>query len=156
MVGDDETSFSHKLLLTSRQVANLCRAYTNKSSTSTKLSKTQISKMVQSEGFISRLLGPLLKNIVKPLAKSVSILLGLTASVSATDAWICKKILGSVHSSCSASQNNTILIISNNEMEDIVEIVKSLEDSGLLFAGVSELKFKMKLKNKMEDLLVCY
>ena len=86
MVGDDETSFSHKLLLASRQVANLCRAYTNKSSTSTKLSKTQISKMVQSEGFISRLLGPLLKNIVKPLAKSVSILLGLTASVSATDA----------------------------------------------------------------------
>ena len=46
--------------------------------------------------------------------------------------------------------------MSNNEMEDIVEIVKSLEDSGLLFAGVSDLKFKMKLKNKMEDLLVCY
>ena len=46
MVGDYQTNFPHKLLLTNRQVANLCTAYANKSSTDIKLSKTQISKMI--------------------------------------------------------------------------------------------------------------
>ena len=112
------------------------------------LSKTQLSKINQKDflvektitkntiikdesgGFLSRLLGPLLKtgltlikNIIKPLAKSVLIPLRLTAAASAADAGIHKKILGS---------GNTTLIISNNEMEDIIKIVKSLEDSGLL------------------------
>ena len=89
--------------------------------------------MIQSGGFLGRLLGPLLqtgqplkKNIIKPLAKSVSIPLGLTA---AADARIHEKNLGS---------GRTTLIISNNEMEDIIKIVKSLEDSGLLLKGVSE------------------
>ena len=49
----------------------------------------------------------------------------------------------------------TILKISNDQMEDIIRIVKSLEDSGLLLKGVSK-QFKMKLKNKKEDFLVCY
>ena len=61
MVGDDETNFPHKLLLTNRQVENLRKAFANKSSTDIKLSKTQLSKMVQSGGFLGRLLGPLLK-----------------------------------------------------------------------------------------------
>ena len=61
MVGDDETNFPHKLLLTNRQVANLCKAFTNKPSTDIKLSKTQISKMTQFGGFPGRLFGPLLK-----------------------------------------------------------------------------------------------
>ena len=101
-----------------------------------KLSKTQISKMIQSGGFLCRLLGPLLKtgstvikNVIKPLAKRVLIPLGLTAAASAADAGIHKKILGS---------GNTTLIISNNEIEDIIKIVKSLEDSGLLLKGVTE------------------
>ena len=68
-----------------------------------------------------------MKSVIQPLAKSVLILLGLTA---AADAGIHKKILG--------SGRNTTLIISNNEMEDILKIVKSLEDSGLLLKGVSE------------------
>ena len=58
MVGDDETSFSHKLLLTNRQVANLRKAFANYLSTDIKLAKTQISKKIQSGGFLGRLLGP--------------------------------------------------------------------------------------------------
>ena len=63
MIGnsDDETNFPHKLLLTNRQVANLRRAFANHTSTHIKLSKTQLSKMMQLGGFLGRLLGPFLK-----------------------------------------------------------------------------------------------
>ena len=61
MIGDDETSFPHKLLLTNRQIANFCKAFADKSTTDIKLSKTQISKMIQSGGFLGWLLGLLLK-----------------------------------------------------------------------------------------------
>ena len=97
MVGDDETNFPYKLLLTNSQVKNLLKAFANKSSTDIKLWKTQLFKMVQSGGFLGRLLGPLLqtrlaliKNVIKPLAKSVLIPLGLTAAASAADAGIKK------------------------------------------------------------------
>ena len=99
MIGDNKTSFRHKLLLTNRQVSNLRKAFVNNSSTDIKLSKTQLSKMIQSEGFLGRLLSPLLKtglplikNVIKLLAKSVLISLGLTAAASAVDAGIHKKI----------------------------------------------------------------
>ena len=99
---DDKINFPHELLLTNRQVANLRKAFANYLSTDIKLSKTQISKMIQSGGFLGRLLGPLLKtglplikNVIKLLAKSVLIPLGLTAAASAADAGIHKKILGS-------------------------------------------------------------
>ena len=98
MISDDETNFSPKLLITNREVANLRKAFADKSSNDIKLSKTQISKMIQSGGFLVRLLGPLLKaglplikNVMKPLPKSVLITLGLTAAVSAADAEIHKK-----------------------------------------------------------------
>ena len=78
MIGDNETNFPHKLLLTNRQVSNLRKAFANHSSADIKLSKTQLSKTIQSGGFLARLLGPLLrtglpliKNVNKPLAKSV-------------------------------------------------------------------------------------
>ena len=61
MVGEDETNFTHKLLLTNRQVENLRKAFANKSSTNIKLSETQLSKMIHSGGFLGRLLCPLLK-----------------------------------------------------------------------------------------------
>ena len=61
MVSDDETNFPHKLLSTNRQVSNLRKAFADKSSTDIKLSKTQLSKMIQSVRFFDRLLGPLLK-----------------------------------------------------------------------------------------------
>ena len=78
--------------------------------------------------------------MIKPLAKSILIPLGLTAAASAADAEIHKKILGSGcrHSSCSASRNMKILIISKDEMNDTIKIVKSLEDSDLLLKGVTE------------------
>ena len=138
MIGDsnDEANFPHQLLLTNTQVSNLGKAFANNSSANMKLSKTQLSKMIQSGGFLGKLLGPLLKaglplisNVIKPLPKSVLIPLGLTAATSAADAGIHKKILGSV---------NTTLIVSNSDMEDLIEIVKSLKDSGLLLQGVTE------------------
>ena len=63
MIGnsDNETNFHDKLLLTNRQVANLRRAFAKHKSTNIKLSKTQLSKMIQSGGFLIRLLGPLLR-----------------------------------------------------------------------------------------------
>ena len=61
MIGDDEINFAHKLLLTNRQVANIRKAFANNLSIDIKLSKTRLSKMIQSGGFLGRLLGPLLK-----------------------------------------------------------------------------------------------
>ena len=138
MIGnsDDNTNFRHELL-TNRQVTNLWKAFAKNASTDIKLSKTQLSKMIQSGGFLGRLLGPLLrtglplmKSVIKPLAKSVLLPLGLKAAASAADAGIHKKILGSGH--------NTTLIILNDEMDNLLQIVKSLEDSGVLLKGVSK------------------
>ena len=61
MIGDNETNFLHKFLLTNRQVSNLRKAFANHLSADIKLSKTQLSKMIQSEGFLGRLLDLLLK-----------------------------------------------------------------------------------------------
>ena len=77
---------------------------------------------------------PLIKNLIKPLVKNVLITLGLTAAASAADAGIHKKVLGSEHN----HPSSTTLIISNAEMEDIIKILKSLNDSGLLLKGVTE------------------
>ena len=97
---NDETNSPHKLLLTNTQVSKICKAFTIGSSTNVKLSKAQLSKMIQLGGFLSRLLGPLLKtdlsllgNVLKPLAKSVSVPSGLTSAVSATDPATHRKIL---------------------------------------------------------------
>ena len=98
IIGDDETNFTHKLLLTNRQVVNLRKPFPDKSSTDIKLSKTQTSKMIQLGEFLGRLLGPLLKtglplmkNVIKALAKGVLIPLGLTVRASAANAGIHKK-----------------------------------------------------------------
>ena len=92
-------------------------------------------KIGQSGRILDRLLGlllkpglPLMKNVLKPLAKSVLIPLGLLAAAP-TDAAIHKKMFGSV---------TTTLIISNEEMNDKMKIVRSLEESGLLIKGVSK------------------
>ena len=136
MIGDKETNFRYN-----RQVSNLGKAFANHSSADIKLSKTQLSKMIQSGRFLGRLLGPLLKtglplikNVIKPLAKTVLVPLGLTAAASAADAGIHQKILGTGNPS---SSHNTVLIISNDETH-IIKIVKSLEDSGLLLKGITE------------------
>ena len=132
MIGnsDDEINFPHKLLLTKRQVANLRKAFATRTSTDIKWSKVQLTKM--QKGRFLRFLAPLLKSAGLPLLKSVIKplgMLGLTAAASATDAAINKKVLG-----C----GTTTFIISNDEMNDILKIVKSLEDSGVLLKGVNE------------------
>ena len=140
MIGnsDDNTNFLDELLLTNRQLANLRKAFAKNTSTDIMLSKTQLSNMIQSGGFLDRLLGsllrsglPLMKSVINPLAKTVLVPLGLTAASSAADAGIHKKILGSGH-------NNKNLMISNDEMDDISKIARSLEDYGVLLKGVSE------------------
>ena len=140
---NDENNFLHKLLLTNTEVSKLCKAFANGSSANIKLSKTQLHKIGQSGAFLGRVLRPLpktglplMKNVIKSLAKSVLIPLGLTAAASATDAAIHKKMFES---------NMTTLIISNEEMHDIMKIVKSLAESGLSL--VKQLKMKQKNKN---------
>ena len=120
---NDNTNFPHELLLTNRQIANIRKAFAKNTSTDIKLSKTQLSKMIQSGGFLGNLLGKLagpLMKVAMPLAKNVLASLGISAAMSAIDGSIKKKMLGS---------RTTTLIISNDEMDDILKIVKSLEDS---------------------------
>ena len=137
VVGDfnDDNNFLYKLLLANTQVSMLRKAFANNSSVNLKLSKTQFHKIRRSRGFLGIRSRPLLKtglplirNVLKPLAKSVLTPLGLAAA-SATDAIIHKKIFGS---------GVTTLIISNEEMNGIIKIVKSLEESGLLIKGIAE------------------
>ena len=97
---NDDTDFPHKLLFADTQVPRLRKAFGNVSSANIKLSKTHLSKIGQSRGFLVRLLEQLLKtglslmkNVPKPLAKSALITLGLTVSASARDAAIQKKVL---------------------------------------------------------------
>ena len=132
MIGDsdNEANFPHKLLLTNRQVANIRKAFVNRTSTDIKLSKAQLTKM-QKGGFLRFLAPllksglPLLKSVIKPLG-----ILGLTAAASATDSAINKKILG--------SGNNPTLITSNDDMPDLLKIVISSENSGILLNGITE------------------
>ena len=138
MIGDsnDKINFPHESLLTDRQVSSIRKVFSNNSSVDIKLSKTHLSKMIQSGRFLGKLLGPLLKSglplmksVITPLVKSVLIPLGLTAAALAADAGLHKRILGS---------GNATLIISNKDIEDLIKIVKSPEDSGLLLKGVTE------------------
>ena len=89
MIGgsNDKSNFPHELLLTNRQVSSIRKAFANNSSVNIKCSKAQLSKMIQSGQFLGKLLGPLLKtglplikSVIKTLAKSVLIPLGLTAA----------------------------------------------------------------------------
>ena len=101
-------------------------------STDLKLSEAQISKIIQSGGFLgsllSKLAGPLMK-VAVPLAKNILAPLGIIAAASAIDAGIQKKIHGS---------GTTTLIISNEEMYDIIKIVQALEDSNILLKRVTK------------------
>ena len=142
------------MLLTNTQVSSLHKAFANDSSDNVKLSKTQLHSIGQLGRFLGKLLGPLLKTglplircVLKPLTKSILKPLGLIAAASATDAAIHKKMFRS---------GNKTLTIPNEEMNDIMKIVKSLKESGLLIIWVSKKKLKMKQKNKKEDFSGCY
>ena len=105
MIGDsnDKGNFPHELLLPNRQVSSIRKAFANSSSVDVKFSKSQLSKMIQSGGHLGKLLDtllktglPMMKSIITPLDKSVLIPLGLTATASAADGGIHKKILRQV------------------------------------------------------------
>ena len=119
----------HDFLLTTRQKIKLRNASNNNMSTDLKLSRAQISKIIQSGWFLgwllTKLAGPLMKEAI-PLAKNVLAPLGITAAASAIDAE--KKIHGS----------KTTLIISNEEIKDIMKIIQALEDSNILLEGVTK------------------
>ena len=117
------------MLLTNTQVSEFREAFANNFSTNIKLSKTQLHKIRQWGGFVGKLLRslkiglPLMKNVLKPLAKSILIPLSLTPAVLAIDRDIHEKIFG---------LGTTVLIVLNEEMNDIMKIVKSPEQYGLL------------------------
>ena len=125
-------------MLTNRQVSSLRKPFANHTSVDIKLSKAQLTKM-QKGGFFKFLMPllksglPLLKSVVKPLG-----MLYLTGATSATDAAINKTNLG--------SGGHTPLIISNDDMQDLLKIVKSIEDSGMLVDGITE-----TIKNEVKE-----
>ena len=121
----------HELLLTTRQNTKLRNAINNNLATNIKLSKAQIKKLIQSGGFLGKLLsklaGPLMK-VAMPLAKNVLATLGLTAAMSVTDGSIQKKM----------HRLGIKLIIEEEDMKDIMKIVEALENSGILLKGVTK------------------
>ena len=120
-----------ELLLTTRQNTKLRSAINNNLTTDIKLSKAQIKKLIQSGGFLGKLLsklaGPLMK-VALPLAKNVLAPLGLTVAMSAINGSIQKKIHGS----------GIKLILEQEDMNDIMKIIEALENSGILLKGVSK------------------
>ena len=117
----------HELLLTTRQSTKLRNAINNNSAIDIKLSKAQIKKLIQSGGFLGKLLSKLAGPLMK-LAKNVLAPLGLTAAMSAIDGSLQKKIHG----------YGVKLIIEQENMNDIMKIIEALENSGILLKGVSK------------------
>ena len=121
----------HELLLTARQNTKLRNAINNNLATDIKLGKAQIKNLIQSGGFLGKLLNKLavpLMKVALPLAKNVLAPLGLTAAMSAIDGSIQKKIHGT----------GVKLIIEQEDMNDIMKIIEALENSGILFKGVTK------------------
>ena len=126
----NKNELPHELFLTTRQSIKLRNAINNNMSTDIKFSKAQLKKLIQSGGFLDSLLskiaGPLMK-VAMPLAKNVLAPLGLTAAMSAKDGGIQRKMRG----------EGIKLMIDNEDMNDIMKIIKALEKSGTLLSGVS-------------------
>ena len=140
----------HELLITTRQITKLRNAIENNMSTDIKLSKVQISKIIQSGGFLGSLLSkiasPLMK-VAAPLAKDILAPLGITAAASAIDGAIQKKIHGS---------GTTTLITANEEMNDIMKVVQALENSNILLKGVNKTTKNETKKQKGGFFYLCY
>ena len=127
----NKDELSHELLLTTRQNTKLRNAINNNLATDIKLSKDQIKKLIQSGGFLGKLLsklaGPLMK-VAMPLAKTVLAPLVLTAAMSAVDGSIQEKIHGS----------GVTLIIEQEGMNDIMKIIEALGNAGILLKGITK------------------
>ena len=128
----NRNNLHHELLLTTRQTIKLRNAIENNMSINIKLPKAQISKIIQSGGFLGSLLSKiavLLMKVAFPIAKNILAPLGITAAASAIDAGIQKKIHGS---------GKTTLIISNEKMNAIMKIPHALKDSNILLKEVTK------------------
>ena len=121
----------HELLLTTRQSTKLRNAINHNMATDLKLSKAQIKKLIQSGGFLGKLLsklaGPLMK-VAMSLAKNVLAPLGLTAAMSAIDGSIEKKMRG----------EGVKLVMEQEDMNDIMKVTEALENSSILLKGVTK------------------
>ena len=130
----------YELLLTTRQNTKLRNDLNNNSAIDIKLSKAQIKKLIQSGGFLCKLLsklaGPLMK-VAMPLAKNVLALLGLTAATSSINESIQKKIHGS----------GVKLITEQEDIKDIMKIIEELENSDILLKGASK-TIKIEIKEQ--------
>ena len=134
---NDDSSFPRKIFLTNTQVLKIRKTFANGLSANINFSKTQLHKLGQSGVSLGRILGLLLKTGFPFIGNALKLKMYLTAAASATDAAIHKKMFRS---------GFTTLIISNEEMKDIMKIVKSLEESRLLIKGVFE-----TIKNELKE-----
>ena len=132
----------HELFLTQRQITKLRNNIENNMLTDVKLSKAQIKIIIMSGDALGSILGKLLRNLIKvarPILKNVALPLGLSIAMSGIDGAIQKKIHGS----------GTTVIFSNEEINDMIKIVKGLEDSDILLEGVTE-----TLKNDIKKVVI--
>ena len=139
---NDENNFKHKLLLRNTQVSKLRKAFANNSLANIKLSKTKLREIGQSGRPLLKPVLSLIGNVFKPSAKSILIPLELTAA-SATDPVFHQKMFGF---------GNTTSTISSEEMNDIMKIVKSIEEFGLWIKGVCETIKSEAKEQKLEFL----
>ena len=127
----------HELLLTTIQNTKLRNAINNNLATDIKLSISQIKKLMQSGGFLGKLLSKLASPLMKvamSLAKNVLAPLGLTAAMSAVDGSIQNKI----HGSGATKGVRVKLIFEQEDMNDIMKIIEALENSGILLKGITK------------------
>ena len=122
----------HELYLTQKQMEKLIEKIKNNMSTDIKLSKVQINKVIKEGGNLGKLLIRFLPKLIKPaisLGKNILAPLRLSAAMSATDAATQKKMYGS---------GNTTLIISNDDMDDLIKIITVLEEHDILSKGITK------------------
>ena len=132
----------HELYLTQKQMEKLIEKVRNNMSTDKKLSKVQINKIIKEGGNLGKLLMSFLPKLIKPvisIGKNILAPLGLSAAMSATDAAIQKKMYGS---------GITTLIISNDDMNDLIKIVTALEEHDILLKGTNK---TIKDKTKKQE-----
>ena len=149
------------LALTNTQVSKHRKSFSNGFGVNIKLSRTQLINKRKLGRFLVWFSKPLLRSwlliirkVLKPLAKSILILLELTASTSATDVAVHKKMFGSGNRSLDWAKHTT-LIMSNEKMKDIIKIVISFEESVSWRNGHNK-TIKNETKEKREDFSVCY
>ena len=140
----NEVNFLHKSVLTNGKIPSLCKTFTYNLSANMKLSTTHFSKKIHVGEFPGINIGtlmkaglPLIKNIIKPLAKSLPVPLRLTAAPPPPDASFLQIILVS---------RTTPLTISNKEKEDIKKIIRYFEEFDLLIHYVSK-----RIKNETSE-----